>query len=259
MADEAFRHWLQEAERRYLADLTRPELGRALRVLGATYVHRRETLAGGKALEGRGKRAAFALYYAPLHFLTVRAIARECHQPDETRPSLTTPAGTARLVIDIGCGTGAAGAAWALETGAHVSGFDVSAWAVGEACWTYATLGVKGRARRGGIESLALPSTPSTLLAAFVINELPDTARAQALDRLTGAARAGHAVVVIEPIARTMTPWWPAWERAFSSLGGGAREWRFKADLPPRLRDLDKSAGLTHRELTARSLTTFRA
>ena len=53
MADEAFRHWLREAERRYLADLTRPELGRALRVLGATYVHRRETLAGGKA-EFRG-------------------------------------------------------------------------------------------------------------------------------------------------------------------------------------------------------------
>jgi hypothetical protein len=259
MADEAFRHWLREAERRYLADLTRPELGRALRVLGATYVHRRETLAGGKALEGRGKRAAFALYYAPLHFLTVRAIAREVHEPDETRSSLPTPDGPARPVIDIGCGTGAAGAAWALETGAPVSGLDVSAWAVGEACWTYATLGVKGRARRGSIESLALPSTPSTLLAAFVINELPATVRSQALDRLTAAARAGHSVVVIEPIARTTTPWWPEWERSFSPLGGRSREWRFRADLPPLLRDLDKSAGLTHRELTARSLTTFRA
>lgn len=217
-----------------------------MRALGETYVQRRDTLGAGKALEGRGKRAAFALYYAPLHFLTMRAIAKAVTPPRQP-------------VIDIGCGTGAAGAAWAIETGARVSGFDVSAWAVGEACWTYATLGVQGRARRGGIESLALPSTPSTLLAAFVINELPATARGQALDRLTAAVRAGHSVVVIEPIARTMTPWWPEWERAFSPLGGRTREWRFKADLPPRLRDLDKSAGLTHRELTARSLTTFRA
>ena len=252
---DPFDGWLAAAEQRYLADLTRPELGRALRALGETYVRRRDTLADGKALEGRGKRAAFALYYAPLHFLTVRAIARALHEPGRR----IQPGRTPRPVLDIGCGTGAAGAAWALETGARVSGIDVSAWAVDEASWTYATLGVQGRARRGGLEGLTLPSTPATLLAAFVVNELPATARAQALERLTAAARDGHAVVIIEPIARALTPWWREWERALQPFGGLTEEWRIKADLPPLLRDLDKSAGLTHRELTARSLTTFRA
>jgi SAM-dependent methyltransferase len=302
--DEAFVRWLTAAEERYLEDLTRPELGRALRALGRTYVERRDGLANGKALEGRGKRAAFALYYAPLHFLTVRAIARNLTQPDGTRrnptkpdgtqPNLTEPDGTRRnltepdgtrrnltepvgtrrnltepvgtrrnltqpVVFDLGCGTGAAGAAWALETGARVSGSDVSAWAVTEANWTYATLGVQGRATRAGIERLSLPSSPSTLLAAFVVNELPDVTRAAALERLVAAAHDGHTVVVIEPIAKALIPWWREWERAFGALGGRSDEWRFPANLPPRLRDLDKSAGLKHRELTARSLTTFRA
>ncbi len=259
MSDDAFNRWLAAAEDRYLADLTRPELGRALRALASCYVERRDRLSDGSALEGRGKRAAFALYYAPLHFLTVRAIARELHQPDGTRPNLTKPDGTSRLVIDIGCGTGAAGAAWALETGARVSGIDVSAWAAGEASWTYSTLGVQGRATRGGLERLSLPSTPSTLVAAFVINELPADARAAVLARLVAAAGEGHAVVIVEPIARALTPWWREWEKAFGTVGGRTTEWRFKANLPPLLRDLDKSAGLTHRELTARSLTTFRA
>ena len=72
---DPFEHWLAQAEQRYLADLTRPELGRALGRF------RRATSSGagnsgsGHALDGRGKRAAFALYYAPLHFLTVREIA----------------------------------------------------------------------------------------------------------------------------------------------------------------------------------------
>jgi hypothetical protein len=51
--------------------LTRPELGRALRALSSCYIERRGKLGDGHALEGRGKRAAFALYYAPLHFLIV--------------------------------------------------------------------------------------------------------------------------------------------------------------------------------------------
>jgi len=246
VSDDAFTRWLAAAEERYLADLTRPELGRALRALASCYVERRDRLSDGGALEGRGKRAAFALYYAPLHFLTVRAIAQAVAPPRQT-------------VVDIGCGTGAAGAAWALETGARVSGIDVSAWAAGEASWTYSTLGVQGRATRGGIERLSLPSTPSTLLAAFVINELPVAARASALKRLVAAAGEGHAVVVVEPIAKALTPWWREWEKAFGPVGGRTTEWRFKANLPPLLRDLDKSAGLTHRELTARSLTTFRA
>lgn len=244
-SDDAFYGWLAAAEARYLADLTRREVGRALRALSSCYVERREKLATGHALEGRGKRAAFALYYGPLHFLTVREILRAGLQ---SRPTKT--------VIDVGCGTGAAGAAWALETGAEVRGFDVSAWAVEEANWTYRTLGVRGHARRGTLAGMRLPPTPSTILAAFVINELDERSRADALDRLLDAAGRGHQVAVIEPIARGITPWWAQWRAAFEPAGGQTRDWRFRVDLPPLLRDFDKSAGLDHRELTARTLVT---
>jgi hypothetical protein len=242
--DDAFSRWLAAAEERYLADLTRAELGRALRVLGAWYVSRPEGLAQGRALEGTGKRAAFALYYGPLHFLLVRAIAAGMPQR-----------GTG-LVVDVGCGTGVAGAAWALETGATVQGIDVNAWAVAEAVWTYRALGVSGTARRGAVADLRLPSRPATILAAFVVNELAPAHRAALLTTLHQAITRNHRVVVIEPIARTISPWWADWERALGPLGAQAREWRFPASLPPLLRDLDKAAKVTHRELTARTLST---
>ena len=40
----------------------------------------------------------------------------------------------------------------------------------------------------------------------------------------------------------------------FVEAGGRADRWRFTAELPERLRLLDRAAGLDHRELTARSL-----
>jgi SAM-dependent methyltransferase len=246
LPDDAFENWLAAAEQRYLADLTRPELGRALRALSSCYVERRGRLGEGGALGGRGKRAAFALYYAPLHFLVLREIARA------VTPGLK-PRGA---VIDLGCGTGAAGAAWAAVTGAEVTGLDVSAWAVQEADWTYRTLGIRGHARRGGAADFRLPSRPSTVLAAFVVNELAAADRDKVRDRLLAAAAAGHQVVVVEPIARSLTPWWRDWERAFGATGGQTREWRLRVPLPPLLRDLDRSAGLDHRELTARTLVT---
>jgi SAM-dependent methyltransferase len=243
--DDAFTHWLEAAESRYLADLTRPELGRALRALSSCYIERRGKLGSGHALDGRGKRAAFALYYAPLHFLTVREIAKAV---------IGASGSSGSVVLDLGCGTGAAGAAWALATGGEVRGSDVNTWAVAEAEWTYRTLGVRGTARRGDISGLRLPSKPSTVLAAFVVNELLPADRALALDRLVAAARAGHRVVVIEPISKKLTPWWGEWECAFQATGGLTTEWRFRVELPRLLRDLDKSAGLDHRELTARTL-----
>jgi hypothetical protein len=87
-----------------------------------------------------------------------------------------------------------------------------------------------------------------------VVNELPGPDRAVALDRLVDAARNGHQVVIVEPIAKKLTPWWGEWERAFQPAGGRTQEWRSRVELPRLLRDLDKSAGLDHRELTARTL-----
>jgi hypothetical protein len=93
--------FFKQLEERHLADLRFSEVTRALRALSSTYVERRESaLADRKALDGAGKRAAFALYYGPLHLLLIQHIVREL--------GITVPPG---LVVDLGCGTGVAGAA----------------------------------------------------------------------------------------------------------------------------------------------------
>ena len=100
--------WLAALDARHLADFTPKEVARALRALSSCYVERRARLAQGGALDSAGKRAAFALFYAPLHFLVTREILR----------ALPGALNGVREVQDVGCGTGSAGAAWALESGA---------------------------------------------------------------------------------------------------------------------------------------------
>ena len=237
-------------EARHLAELRFPEVRRALQALSSLYVERRGRIAGGGALEGRGKRAAFALYYGPLHFLLVREIVRALG------PALEVP----RRVLDLGCGTGTAAAAWALEKvpPATVEGVDLSGWAVAETRWTLRQLGIPGGATRGDAAS-ARPSDHRTgLIAAFTANELEESARERLLARLLQAAAAGSPVLVVEPISRRISPWWPTWREAFVGAGGREDEWRFRPRLPPSLALLAKAAGLDARELLGRSLSVSR-
>ncbi len=242
---ERFAAYYEALEKRHLAELTFAEVRRALQALSSVYVERRERMAGGAALEGAGKRAAFALYYGPMHFLLVREIVR----------ALPPAARALRRVLDLGCGTGTAGAAWALgcEPKARVEGVDRSGWAVAEARWTFARLGLDGRAMRGDAATVPLPARAG-VVAAFTANELDEEPRRRLLGRLVEAARQGSAVLVVEPIARRVNPWWPDWGEAFRAAGGREDEWRFRPELPDRLALLGKAAGLDSRELTGRSL-----
>lgn len=238
--------WLAALDARHLADLTPSETARALRALSSCYVERRSKLAKGGALDSAGKRAAFALFYAPVHYLVIREIVRAL--PPEAR--------AVRKVLDVGCGTGAAGAAWAVEAGAsRISGLDLHPWAVAEANWTYRQFGLHGRATHGDIARARIQGEDGLgILAAYTVNELQNDARDALLDVLMRAAHRGARVLIAEPIARRMAAWWPAWERAFAAAGGRADEWRFPAALPDRQRSLARAAGLDPRELTARSL-----
>ncbi len=233
-------------EARHLSELSFPEVRRALQALSAVYVERRGRMADGAAFDGAGKRAAFALYYGPLHFLLVREIVRGLG------PGLRTP----RRILDLGCGTGTAGAAWALECEPRVQleGVDRSGWAVAEARWTFAHLDLDGRATRADAATVALPKPPAGVLAAFMVNEITEEPRRRLLGRLLDAARAGSSLLVVEPISRRITPWWPEWAEAVRGAGGREDEWRLHPDLPERLALLGKAAGLDIRELTGRSL-----
>ena len=240
--------WLAALEKRHLANLTRSELTRALRALSSTYVERREKLATGAALDGAGKRAAFALFYGPLHFLTIDAVVRALGANGQQMPA----------ILDLGCGTGVGGAAWALacDRAPQIRGVDRNAWAVAEANWTYHALGLRGRARTGdAVRDLSLAESPvRQILLAYTVNELPDAARAALLDKLVAAARKGAGFLIVEPIARRDKAWWPEWEKRLAGEGARAAEWRFPAALPPSLRQTAKSAGLDPRELTARTI-----
>ena len=152
--DDRFERWLNEAERRHLADLTFPQVSSGLRALSSTYVERRRRLGEGGALDGAGKRAAFALFYAPLHFLLVRAVVHAL-------PEILRPQGDA-LLVDLGCGTGAAGAAWAsaLAHPPRVVGIDLHPWALGEAARTYRDFGLTARTIRETSRPSRFPKGP---------------------------------------------------------------------------------------------------
>jgi SAM-dependent methyltransferase len=258
--DRSLETWLAALDERHLAGLTLSEVARALRALSSCYVERRAKLQTGGALDTAGKRAAFALFYAPVHFLVTRHIVR----------ALGDSGLTVERITDLGCGTGAAGAAWALEAGqrslapegrhgsaggVRLTGIDRHPWAVAEANWTYRTLGIRGRATQGDIGRTPFHVRPGTgLIAAYTLNEVPGEVRHRVLAQLVGAYERGARVLVVEPIARRMAAWWNEWADRVSARGGRSDEWRFAAELPERQRALARAAGLDPRDLTARSL-----
>ena len=252
--ETALLRWTTALEARHLADLRVQEVTRALRALSAAYVERRHDDASADArhpkvrgtLDSAGKRAAFAVFYGPLHFIAVSRVALAIR-------ALQTPA---RSIVDLGCGTGAAGAALALVVPSHppVVGIDRHRWAVDEARWTYAHFGLSGRTRVGDITRPPSIGAGDVVLAAYVLNELAESARARVEHALMAAADRGARVLVLEPIARAVTPWWDTTAAAVVARGGRADEWRFPIERPPIVTLLDKAAGLDHRELTVRTL-----
>jgi hypothetical protein len=172
-------------------------------------------------------------------------------------------------IVDLGCGTGAAGAAWAvlLPKPAVLTGVDIHPWAVSETNWSWRTLGLEGRARRGDVvrtcvrlrERSRRSSLGGTgIVLAWTVNELSDDARRALLPALLDLAREGASVLVIEPIARRVAPWWDEWEATFGEARGVAREWpaciRVANGATQSWAALDREAGFQREALSARCL-----
>lgn len=246
MAGERQSLWLAALEVRHLANLRVAEVTRALRALSSAYVERRHKVASGSTLESAGKRAAFALYYGPLHFI---AAAHVLQLLEATRP---------RHILDVGCGTGTVGAAWALYAGGtQVTGIDRHPWAVDETRLTYGDLGLPGRARLGDASRLPVTrgaDAPDALVFGYVLNELPVETRTRVETHLLERAAAGSSVLILEPISKAIAPWWDRTADAFARVGGRADEWRFQPEVPEIVALLGKAAGLNYRELRLRSI-----
>jgi hypothetical protein len=242
---DTFSRWLEALEERHMRALSFQEVRRSVQALSSLYVQRRDRLSQGSALDGAGKRAAFALYFGPLHFLLVQEIIKALGADAIAVPS----------ILDLGCGTGVAGAAWAstISPSPPVSGVDRNPWAASEARWTYGVFGLAGSTKATDINTFKAPDR-TAIVAAFIVNELGEEGRQRWRDSLLRAGERGRPVLVIEPIAKKLSPWWDEWADAFIAAGGRSDEWRFPVELPERLALMDKAAGLNHRELTGRSL-----
>jgi hypothetical protein len=280
--------WLAALQLRHRSTFTSSEFLKALRALSVRYVERRSELKDRSPLDSAGKRAAFAAFYAPLHYLTTQHVVRAL-------ASGLTAGGSIGQIIDLGCGTGVASAAWAMEqprsrtTSASAGrrtrasddqrqrpdherrrpgspallGIDSHPWALAEARWTWGQLGLTGETRRSDLVTEAerlIGRRPTALtntgvVAGWSVNELDSGSRRRLLAALLALITAGAAVLVIEPIAQSAVPWWSEWAAAFGEGGGRADEWKFDTALPPVLSALDDAAGFRRRGLAARTLS----
>jgi len=240
--------WVRAVEARHSTELSFQEIRRGIQALSWRYVERRAERGLGATLDGRGKRAAFALFYAPLHLIVVRHIVEALQSPAAAPPAL----------LDLGCGTGVGAAAWTLASEAPrpaLTGVDVHPWAVAECRWNWRSLGLRGHVRRADLRTLD-PGDLSRagVVAAFAFNEIPGEARDRWLRILVTAPRRPARLLVVEPIARRAAPWWDTWATAVTDAGGRADTWELHPALPDPLPALDKAAGLSHKILKARSL-----
>lgn len=240
-----FDAWSASAYARYVPPLTFTELRRGVQAVSR--------LAEGEALratEGVGKRGALATYFAQVAFL-VAYHAAEMLDLAEGEPITR--------IVDLGCGTGGAGAALSRALGGKpVVGVDRSGWALDEARLTWEALGVPGRAQREeplhvlravSVRDLVLLSEPERSV-------LPEEAGPLGA-RLAMLARRGTRVLVLGPLA-SPPGYWPLWSEALSASGGREEFVRVAIERPRLIREIDKAARLDHQVIGARVLVAAR-
>jgi SAM-dependent methyltransferase len=244
-----FDAWVEAEQAEALSTLRFAEVRRGAQALSALYVQgRTKGHLARRAADGAGKRAAFACYYAPLHFLVAWAAADAVGLGGVI---------AVRDVHDLGCGTGVVGAAVALQLGgARVKGVDVAPWTVAASRRTYRALGVRGRARAAALPG-AFPRAKGrdVVVAGWSLNELDESTRGVVLQRIADALRGGAGLMVLEPLSTRVTPWWPEAVAALGPLGATEELVRVQVDLPEWLARMDKAAGLDHRQIGARVLS----
>lgn len=247
--------WIREILSRYMPPLEFSEIRQGARALSSLYVERRHrSHLSKRSVEGEGKRAAFASYYAPLHFLTVygtllEAFDRTVGDPPPTR------------LFDGGCGTGACGVAWAVAAencfgrAPRLTAFDRSGWALSEARRTRRHFGIRGRTRAGSLpQHLPHLKRGDAVILGWVVNELADEERERLLVRLIESRRRGALIYLFEPLAGRLSPWWEGWQRRLEPEGMGSAIVKFEIARPDWVWKLDEATGLDHRQVGARVL-----
>jgi SAM-dependent methyltransferase len=246
---EIFDAWLAGAVRRHMPPLEFAEIRKGAQALSSLYVERRPLgEIAARAVRGRGKRAALASYFAPLHFLTIHHALRPLDLTGAERP---------RRVLDLGCGTGATGAAIATAHAEppRILALDASGWALGEAEATCAAFDLRGRVRRGSLPG-AFPRVGAGDLVAlgWVVNELDEEARRGLLARLREALASGASLLLAEALSERPSPWWDEWTETLAPGGATSELFRTEIERPDWIESLDRATRLDHRRIGARLL-----
>ncbi len=249
----AFDDWLSAATQRFEAELRFAEIRKGVQSLSSLYVERRAGAdLAARAREGAGKRAALATYFAPLHFLAVHCALEALA---EFEPGAL---GGIRRVLDLGCGTGAAGAAAATACAARpeVLGVDGSGWALGEARRTYAAFGLRARTLRSRLPGgLPRPRPGDLAVLGWCLNELREDERDRLVSRLAEArVGTGTRLLVLEPLAGAVAPWWEAVRERLGGAGVWAAVVKRGVERPARIAELDRASGLDHRVIGVRAM-----
>jgi hypothetical protein len=231
-----------------VAPLSLRDVRKGVQSVSAVYVEGRARGAlAARAAGGPARRAALATYFAPLHFLSALHAARE---------QAATLAGVDEI-LDLGCGTGAAGAAAAvaLGGGARVLGLDRSGWALREARFTYAAFGLRARTRRARLPR-ALPALGPRRLAVlgWMANELEAGEREALVEALERGIGRGARILWLEPLSGRVSPWWDDVAARLRPLGVAGAQSRTAPRRPDWVARLDAASGLDHREIGARVL-----
>jgi SAM-dependent methyltransferase len=258
--DEALRGrfdaWLSDTIARHSPPLAFSEIRKGVQALSLLYVERRPEASGAisrRSLDGAGKRAAFATTFGALHFLTAHGVARHLARAHGERFE------ERRGLLDLGCGTGAAGAGVATALGPPVAarlwGVDRSGWAVAEARRTARAFGLRASLRRGDLQqALRRARGRELVVLGWVVNELDEEERAALAESLGRHLGRGGGLLQLEPVARGVCPWWAEWSESLARQGAASGELKWAARRPDWIARMDRASGLDHRVLSARWL-----
>ena len=138
--DELFTRWLASLEARHLADFRSPRSRGRFGHCPPRMSNAARNLRPAPPSIPPGKRAAFALFYGPLHLLTIGHIVRCARRQTRLRHPISS---TLAAVQVSAAPRGRSARAASLESPASIA----TRWAVEESRRTYRELGLRGQAR----------------------------------------------------------------------------------------------------------------
>lgn len=228
------------------AGLTRRAWHQAIQAASRNYTSQRQRLSQSVAPSPAIQLAQHG-YYGVMHALIVQAIAAYFHIQQWPFQRL----------IDIGCNTGVAGLTLCaqLPTITSYIGLEPQRWAAKKAKQFQLACAIPGKIF-SGTGLTWQPQKGDLILLSFVLNEMTESQRKVLHSKLLHHLEKGAGILIIEPIARHITPWWDSWLQSFLpwSYSQANLQKAWPVQTPQMWFESHHGAGFHHQRWKARSL-----